>query len=636
MSKTKEILFQFNIFLILLLINVTEGALLVKAVGQNSFRCENDILYVSIDVDFSGKPKNQYYPFILELDSPENLKLKCVLEYANKKINCLHSFTNENDFIEEDDIFKFPITFPEIDDIQWDYQTFLNEVFRRVYNTFECGIQEKGKEDKKVKPVFRRWDIEGNLISIIKGKCEPTFITQNNYHKYNFELIVSFNDGENIDNLLSNEVTFLQDIWVPLTTEKDEDEDLIVPYAYCGSTEKLNKNNNSGFKLQCYIEINRDAVYNNIFQINTFFDEVYIKNGDKIDIIKLKINSNQKEEEESTYEEEEEIICPSLPFFTLFDKESIYMGEYNESDAFSIYLFGTLTNGYYTFKNGTNVELKQTYKDIKFNLVIQDNFITTEDNYVNIECTLPEGTIYDEEDEAIIKCIGKKMNKNNVDIVINWNLKDNNNFNNIIIKWPKSHDKKKNLYGYDIDGISIKQSDYGCRENNLDFYVYIYDLGREPKIVFELPLDSPKGAMADCKLFDRTTLKCSLNLKHKKLSKGTKITLPEKGIINVIETMEGNKINFLTNNFTQINNEKDISITLQESCGDYLVVGTLKDFGMSHKTSVITYIIILVVIFLFIVGIGLYIAYRCKLNYERGTRLVEESKADNKIPNMKK
>ena len=628
MSKKKEIFLSINIFLILILINVIEGSLLVKAEGKNTFRCENDILYVSIDVNFSGKPNKQYYPFILTLDSPENLRLKCVLEYQNKKINCLHSFSNENDFIEEDDIFKFPITFPEVDDINWDYQTFLNEVFRRVYNTFDCGIQ-----DKNEKQGFRKWDIEGSIISINKGKCEPTFLTKNDYHRYNFELIITFNEGEYFDNLLSNDIYFMQDIWVPLTTEKDEDEDLIVPYAYCGSNEKLNKNNNEGYKFQCYIEINRNSVYNNIIKINSFFDEVYIKKGDKIEIINLKINSKINEESESYDEEEEEIICPGIPFFTLTDKDSIYMGEYNESNTFSIYLFGTLTNGYYIFKNGTTVELSQTYKNVKFNLVVQDNFINSEENYVNIECTLPEGTQYDEEDEAIIKCRGKKINKNNVDIIINWNLKDNNNFNNIIIKWPKSHDKRKNLYGYDIDGISIKQSDYGCRENNFDFYVYIYDLGREPKIAFELPLDSPKNAMADCKLFDRTTLKCSLNLKHKKLSKGTKVTLPKKGIMNIIETTEGNIINFLTNNFTQINNEKDISITLQESCGDYLVVGTLKDFGMSHITSAVTYVLILVLLFLFFVGITFYIAYKCRLNIERGTRLIEESKTNSTIPN---
>ena len=213
-------------------------------------------------------------------------------------------------------------------------------------------------------------------------------------------------------------------------------------------------------------------------------------------------------------------------------------------------------------------------------------------------------------------------------------MKENNNFQNIIIKWPKAYDgKRKHLYGYELKGISIRQSDFGCRENNFDFYVYIYDLGREPKISFQLPLYSPKDTAADCKLFDKTALKCSLNLKHKKLSKGTKIMLPEKGIINVIENYEGNKIDFLTYNFTEINNENDLFVKTKESCGDYLVVGALKDMGMSHKTSIVTYVIIMVFIFFFVICSAIYIAYKCKLNYDRGTKLtmLEESKNNSNI-----
>ena len=190
-------------------------------------------------------------------------------------------------------------------------------------------------------------------------------------------------------------------------------------------------------------------------------------------------------------------------------------------------------------------------------------------------------------------------------------MKDNNNFQKIIIKWPKTHDaKRKNLYGYDLNGVSIKQSDYVCRENNFDFYVYIYDLGREPKINFDLPLQIPKNMAANCKLFDQTTLKCSLNLKHKKFSKGSKVMLPEKGIIYVIETKDGNRVNFQL---------------------DYLLVGTFKDMGMSHKASVVTYIIFLVIVFALALGLSVYICYKCKLNYDRGTRLtlLEESKNSN-------
>ena len=159
--------------------------------------------------------------------------------------------------------------------------------------------------------------------------------------------------------------------------------------------------------------------------------------------------------------------------------------------------------------------------------------------------------------------------------------------------------------------------------------MYIYDLGKEPKISFELPLASPKDTMAECKLFDKTTLKCSVNLRHKKLSRGTKIELPEKGIINVIENYDGNRIEFLTHNFTEIGNENDLFVKTRESCGNYLLVGTLKDMGMSHKTSNITYVIIMVFVFFFVICSAIYIAYKCKLNYDRGTRLTELEESKN-------
>ena len=70
---------------------------------------------------------------------------------------------------------------------------------------------------------------------------------------------------------------------------------------------------------------------------------------------------------------------------------------------------------------------------------------------------------------------------------------------------------------------------------------------------------------------------------------------------------------------------------MKETCGDYLLVGTFKDMGMSHKASVVTYIIFLVIVFALALGLSVYICYKCKLNYDRGTRLtlLEESKNSN-------
>ena len=614
----------FNIFLIFLLINSISSSVLVKAGKKINFSCEKDILYISIDVIFSEKPEKEFYPFVLTLNSPENLQFKCMLQYEESKINCLHAFSYEDDYIEEKDLFKFPISFPAIEGITWDYKTFLNEVFRRIYHSkFDCGVEKS----KDVYETNIKWDLEGSIIDIKKGSCQPASKSDINEHRYYFDLIFSFSKGNMLNDLNNNDILLLQDIWIPLITERKKYNYSPSSFAFCSSNEVLNKNSAANYKMNCYIPIKIDSIFNDVIKFNSFFDKVYIKKGNKLSSID--ININIKETEDTLIQQEDEIICPNLPVFTIEDKDSIIIGEFNLTKLFTFYLIGTISNGYYTFKNGTRVELSHTYKDIKFNLIIQDNFIDSEENDVQVECVLPEGTPYDDDEEAIIKCTGKKTDAKNVDIILNWNLKDNNNFDNIIITWPKSHDaKRKNLYGYELRGISIKQSDFGCRENYYDFYVYIYYLGREPKLSFDMPLSYPKNKMANCILFDKTALKCSLNLKHNRASKGTKIQMPEKGVIYVIETLEGNKVHFLTDNFTMINNEHDLFIKTKETCGDYLVVGALKDMGMSHKSSVITYIIIVIVVGILVLCASFYIAYACKLNYDRGTRLtlLEESK----------
>ena len=66
-----------------------------------------------------------------------------------------------------------------------------------------------------------------------------------------------------------------------------------------------------------------------------------------------------------------------------------------------------------------------------------------------------------------------------------------------------------------------------------------------------------------------------------------------------------------------------------------MVVGTLKDMGMSHKTSVILYVLIIVFICLFIVGLILYIAYKIRMRYKRGAKLTtSEETRDNSASNQ--
>ena len=642
---SKILIYSLYLFLLSLLLNIINASVLVKAGNEISFSCDRNIYYILIDVIFSTKPEKEYYPFTLDLASPELLNFKCMLDYPKKKIYCFRAFPDEEEYIKEGTFFQFPYPFPNIENIEWDYTSFLQNVYRRVWNSkSDCG-NEKIYEFTDIN--FKKWDLEGDISLLDNGECKVASTIKENVHKYFFDMTVSFKDGDLVE-LLSDQnnkdqIELLQEIWIPLLPPEDERAKIKVfedeyLYAYCSSEDKINVKNYSNFKFNCYIPIELRYIFNGIIKISTFFDKFYVRQGKNVKIVTTYIKANEKEGilYASLGEKDHGIICPNQPVFTIEDKEDITMGlYYNETNKYTFFLSGTLSNGYYAFKNGTIVELNQTYKDISFNLVVQDNLIDSDEKDVNVSCILPNESPYNLKDMAIIKCIGAKEDKSNqnsnVDIVLNWNLKANNNFNDIIISWPITYDDfhKKNIYSYQLTGLSIRQSNFGCHNNNFDFYVYIYDLGREPKLFFDLPLSNPKNTIGNCQIFDSTALKCSINLKHKKISKGTQIMLPDKGSENEIITEDGNKILFTMNNYSEINNNKDIYINTNEACGDYLVVGTLKDMGMSHGASVVVYTIVIVCICLIIVGFIIYFALKLRFRYKRGKKLASSEESHN-------
>ena len=492
------------------------------------------------------------------------------------------------------------------------------------------------------------FDIQGVITSLDNGLCQPASVSNETISKYIFDMNITF-DQNKIGN--DSNIEFMQEIWVPLLPQEElRSKNRLKTYhrpfsfAKCKANNKITKDNYDNFVLNCELPIKTNTIFNGVIKVGAFFDELYVKQNKNISRISLYIDLNKEDNEQSqkTYislsDKDQGIICPNQPLFTIDNKESIFMGVYNsETSKYTFSIKGTLSNGYYVFKNGTSVELNETYKDIHFQLKIEDNLLDSDENEVIAACTLPIGSPFQLHNKAVIKCIGQKDKKieqsNNVDITLNWNLKVNNNFNNIMISWPNNYDesKKKNIYLYQLTGLSIRQSNFGCHSNNFDFYVYIYNLYREPKISFELPLTLPKSNDANCELFDTTALRCSLNLKHKKLFKGDQVMLPMRGSEQEIPTKEGNKIIFTMNNFSKINNDHDFYVKLEEECGDNVFVGTLKDMGMSHKSSVLTYIFIIIIAIIIIVGFVLYAIWKIKRRIQRGAKLTtsEETKAGN-------
>ena len=627
--------FLISIFLFIILINSSLSTVLVKAGDKINNSCENNAYYLQIDVIFSEKPKKEQYFFTLNLLFPENLSFKCVLDYSKNQINCLRALSNINNINSN---FQLPYPFPELEDIEWDYETFLKKVYRKNLRT----EQDCGKEDiiGTSTPDNKKWDLEASILSINNEKCYLGSVNNDKNNKYNFDINLSFEKGEMLDliknanNTGINDIELMQEIWIPLIPNKNDNNKFKLdkknfPLAICKAKDKINKNNLDKFVMNCYIPIPDDIILKGVIDLNSFFDKLYIKQNNILKIISIFIKINNKENENnylSLSDNNKDIICPNLPMLTITNKYYITMGDYySDTNKYSFIIVGTLSNGYLPV-NETIIELNETNSDIIFNLKVEDNLVKPDQRETDVSCTIPISSPFNMKNFVTIKCIGEKkfssFNKN-VDIILNWNLNENKFFKNIIISWPKTYDKSttKNIFGYQLTGLSIKQSNFGCHENNFDFFVYIYNLYSQPKLNFNLPIALPKNAIAKCEIFDPTALRCSLNLKHKKLSKGDKVKLPPLGTEYDIFNGDGNRITFKMNNFTKIKNDHDFYVELESGCGDNVVIGTLKDMGIPHTDSIIIFIFVIIGIVFISIGGVIYCFCKIRMRMKRGAKL---------------
>ena len=308
-------------------------------------------------------------------------------------------------------------------------------------------------------------------------------------------------------------------------------------------------------------------------------------------------------------------ICPDVPVFEITNIKDgiIYKPIPDEDDKFNIILSGYLKNGYKVSEKKI-IALTYTTDEILFNLSIINNLaqdISTKKN--NMLCSIMQGSSFNKDEISEIQCLGEKTQKQiqNTDLSINWATKENKYLNNILIRWPKDltiHSKK--IYSYDIYAISIKKTDYDCYDNKFYFYVNILDLYSEPQISFAIDMLYPDNMKADCKLYTSNLLKCILDLRLRKVKKGSNIRLPLPGNYN-ISTSEGNYINFTVFNFKN-ENETDIAdegIIVEETCGNNVLVGAIQDIGYNYISTIVIIICIFVIFGAIIFFIGLCVTY---------------------------
>ena len=328
--------------------------------------------------------------------------------------------------------------------------------------------------------------------------------------------------------------------------------------------------------------------------------------------------------------------CPDRPIFKIInpDRGGIqYQSDLSDPQKFNLYLIGALAYGTDDEKSTTSPNDENNNEKIKFDLTIKDNFVKdTSHKERKINCELLNDAVKLPKLElakfAKIKCKGTKANNKttNVDFSLNVQSSQNLYFKDLVLEWPKElEEESKHIYSYTIQALSIRDSDFGCFENKFYFYIDIYDLNYEPKINFKIPLETPRYYKANCELYNSYTLKCYINLRLKKLEKGYKIELLNK-TTSVIATNEGNQIVFDMSRMHYINQY----LYLQESCGDNIFIGALKDIGFTYLQVILIIIGILGFISIVVIFIAYIILYAIIHKNRKGKYFAHREETNNK------
>ena len=654
-------LFFVLLFNSLIISNCQEEDIIVIPSEKNlKHLCENNIYQFQFDVQLS-KNLDGIIPFEMTIPLPNKLPFKCVINGPKSHIYCLHSFQNYVWSLPDDSRLELPYSFPEVKGIRWDYDSFLRTIYRYLWRSIgNCGLEYQinpklskynnfNANQNQTFSTSEKMQIVADIEEINEGECHSSMFD------YSFNMKLKLYDGEIIEELKNSKadnknttIKFLHEIYLPVllgdNTQKGKTtfkKDYEYKYARCAYDKEITQNNYDAFGgivFVCHFDINKYIKFQGPIQIKPFTDYAYIEKIDKDGVkttnkigIKFEILSgfetannqaptptNNLQGQISATEPNFLILNSNLNAFVCPDKPILVVKNYNEGITFgglnssgSKYLFliyGYLTNGY-EYVNETLTLQDMTKEEIKFYLKVTDNLENPDDKRKSVKCHIPTGTSINKNVLIEVQCIGTRanLNNNNTDLLLNWSVEENNNFLNIVIQWPYNLSKKKHIFFYNVQGLSVKRDDFGCFENKFYFYLYVYDLKAEPTISFELPLVYPKNSYATCKLYNSVTFKCMLDLRLKKISKGRNIILPTE-MIKYLPNREKNVV-FYKVNATNASSSLDFQLPIEQSCGDLKLVGAIKDIGYSYTQVIIIIVCITVGLFLCVLGIALCITY---------------------------
>ena len=271
----------------------------IKVVATNKVitQCEDGLYKVEINVNYSS-PFEKYYSFILNLESPLELKLKCFISYQNSSIICFGNLNSNKFELEIGEFIKFPKVFPKLDNIVWDYDSFVKNIYEKEWIITNDCLQKSFGENF----LYENWTLVTNITSIYENKCSYSMNPAEN--KYNFKMKANILDGNLKNKIDSNEfqeIEFLQDIWVPIlinsrlnTFRKVND----LSFAFCSVKDKISKSNlekliKDGLNFDCHVLIPERSLLIGIIQILPFYDYVYMKNNNEIIFDKIYFNINR-------------------------------------------------------------------------------------------------------------------------------------------------------------------------------------------------------------------------------------------------------------------------------------------------------------------------------------------------------
>ena len=636
--------------------------------------CHDNSFFIKLGVRFS-KNLTKIIPFEMELPLPNRLPFKCIINGRPESyIFCFHSFNNYVWSLPEESRMEIPYSFPYVEGIRWDYDSFLRKIYRYLWRTQEnCGLlyslesENYNTQETRLKMVMEVGEISG-------GQCFSS------KYDYRFNMRLKLSSGEYINELKSAKenkknykINFLNSFYIPvLIGDKREKgrttfrKDYEYKYAICKYDKEINQNNfdqPEGFVFECHISVNRYIKFKGPVQIKPFTDLVYVTKtdteGKKSDnLIQIKFNILHSSNTNKNNEDNENrnlksgglnpnaepnflildsnlniYICPDIPTLTIQNyNEGIQFGGINTSGSkFLFLLYGYLSNGYENV-NGTLTYLDMTKEEIKFYLKVTDN-LETDNTKKSVKCVIPSGSSINKNVLVEVRCIGSRppiKSNNNTDLTLNWALEQNNDFDDVLIRWPYDLTKKKHIFFYDVKGLSVKKSDFGCFENKFFFYLYVYDLKAEPKISFYLPLSYPRDTKAICKLYNSVTFKCMIDLRLKRLSKGDKVIISNEENKYVGNT-ENNIVLYKVSNDSE-SSEFNFVIPVEEDCGDFKIVGALKDIGYTYLQVIIIIICSLIGMALCVFAIAFCVIYEITHRNRKG--IYYRHKDENEIPNV--